>query len=183
MSGERKAILVASRDPQQSDVRRHILEDAGFEVVSAMELRAVEKACNDRIIAGAVIGYSLPPAEKRRVWQTIRDLCGPDLPVLELLEGGKAQLLEAHALYTHDWATGQGFAKAVQDILIGKKPRVEDGKASANRIGDLVAEYNDVTARLRRGTSPNMEMDNKRVRELVREIQSLNAGWREGDSS
>lgn len=168
MSDGKKTILVASRDPQHADVRREILEEAGFDVVSAMELRAVESACTQGKLAGVVIGFSLPPAEKRRVWQRVRELCGPQLPVLELLQGGEPELLQAHALSTHEWSAGRGFAKAVERILSGKpaeqrlRPRTES---------DFRSEYNEIAARMKRGTSPNSHLDAARLRELEAKIR------------
>lgn len=116
MAPAKKTILIASRDPQQADVRKNILEGAGFQVISAMDLLAVRKACERGAIAAVVIGYSLPPAEKRRVWQTVRDLCEADVPVLELLQQNKAELTKAHALFTHEWDGDEGFTKAVREI-------------------------------------------------------------------
>jgi DNA-binding response OmpR family regulator len=123
MAPAKKTILVASRDPQQADVRKHILEAAGFEVISAMDLLAIRKACERGAIAAVVIGYSLPPAEKRRVWQTVRELCEPEVPVLELLQHDKAELIQGHALFSHEWDGDEGFAKAVAKIAKQKFQR------------------------------------------------------------
>src|SRR3569832_1175030 len=112
----KKTILIASRDPRQADVRKNILEAAGVAVISAMDLLAVRDAWAAGTIAAGVIGYSLPPAEKRRVWQTVRELCEPEVPVQELLQHNKAELVRAHALFTHEWNGDEGFAKAVKDM-------------------------------------------------------------------
>ena len=68
-------ILVASHDPHLADVRKGLLEAAGFQVFSASNLKAVQEACQKRPQL-VMIGYSLPAAEKRRVWTEVRQLCG-----------------------------------------------------------------------------------------------------------
>lgn len=124
MAPTKKTILIASRDPQQADVRKNILEAAGFKVISAMDLLAVRQACAAGAIAGVVIGYSLPPEEKRRVWHTVRELCEADVPILELLQHNKAELTQAQALFTHAWDGDEEFAKAVREMT---KPRRRTG--------------------------------------------------------
>jgi DNA-binding response OmpR family regulator len=58
-------ILVVSHDPHLADVRKVLLEAAGFQVFSASNLKAVQEGCQkDPHLV--MIGYSLPPAEKRR---------------------------------------------------------------------------------------------------------------------
>jgi hypothetical protein len=126
---KKRIILVASRDPLQADVRRQVLEGAGYEVISAMDLLTVQSACREGKVEGAVIGYSLPPAEKRRVWNTMRAVCGANLPVLELLdEGAEPELIDAHALFTHEWRTGTEFAKAVEQLLGSSRPPKKTAK-------------------------------------------------------
>jgi DNA-binding response OmpR family regulator len=78
---ERHRILVVSHDPHLADVRKALLEAAGFEVFSASNLKAVQAACQKDLHL-VMIGYSLPPAEKRRVWAEVRERC--KTPVLEL---------------------------------------------------------------------------------------------------
>jgi hypothetical protein len=50
------------------------------------------------------------------VWRSVRGSCGPDVPVVELLRGGKAELLPDRALFTHEW-DDQRFATTIRKIL------------------------------------------------------------------
>jgi hypothetical protein len=52
-----------------------------------------------------MIGYSLPPAEKRRVWVEARRHC--KVAVLELYENGKAELMDKANTFTHRLETHQ----------------------------------------------------------------------------
>jgi CheY-like chemotaxis protein len=45
---EKKTVLVVSRHPELADVRKHVLEQAGFEVVSVSEPEALEEAFRNR---------------------------------------------------------------------------------------------------------------------------------------
>jgi hypothetical protein len=47
---EPAAILVVSHDPHHADVRKHRLEDAGYEVIPAMNIQAVREACEKRTL-------------------------------------------------------------------------------------------------------------------------------------
>jgi hypothetical protein len=60
-------------------------------------------------------GYSLPPAEKRRVWHEARKTC--KTPILELHAGDKHELMESSALFTHESRTPDDFLAAVEQIL------------------------------------------------------------------
>jgi DNA-binding response OmpR family regulator len=42
---EKRKILVISRDPRLADVRRKVLENAGFEVLAASDSTAIPAAC------------------------------------------------------------------------------------------------------------------------------------------
>ena len=112
----RHTILVASRDPEQADVRKKVLENAGFEVIPATDLKALRDACEEHKISLVLIGYSLPPSEKRRVWDTVRDVC--NVPILELYLNDKPELPEAHALFAHESHTPEDFLHAVLKILV-----------------------------------------------------------------
>jgi DNA-binding response OmpR family regulator len=69
-----KKILVVSEDLHLADVRKDILEEAGFEVLSAHNFKEVQDACKKKPDL-VMIGYSLRPAEKRRVWYEVREHC------------------------------------------------------------------------------------------------------------
>jgi CheY-like chemotaxis protein len=53
-----KTVLVASRDPRLMDVRKHVLEDAGYRVILASNIHEVSDACQGKIDL-VLIGYSL----------------------------------------------------------------------------------------------------------------------------
>jgi DNA-binding response OmpR family regulator len=116
MVQDKQIVLVASRDPKQAAIRKNLLEQAGFQVLSALDFSAVEEGCSERRVAGVVIGWSVPADEKRRVWSTVRAVCGSNVPVLELLRGGKAELLPDRALFTQEW-DDRAFAQTVRRIF------------------------------------------------------------------
>jgi DNA-binding response OmpR family regulator len=95
-----KAILVASFDPNLADVRKRVLEGAGYRVISASDVLAVRAACQSENIALVVIGYSLPPSEKRRVWYEVRQHCGKSVTILELLNSSNP-ILSEEAVVVH----------------------------------------------------------------------------------
>jgi len=71
--------------------------------------------CEKKRVSLVLIGYSLPPSEKRRVWVEARTVC--KTPVLELYQGGKPELVESTALFAHQTNVPDDFVKAVQHIL------------------------------------------------------------------
>ena len=44
-----------------------------------------------------MLGYSLPPAQKRKIWHSARKKC--NAPILELHQKGKPELLEQNVLF------------------------------------------------------------------------------------
>lgn len=116
MAAPKQVVLVASRDPQQAVIRKNLLEQAGFQVLSDLDRSQVEEACSRKTLAGVVIGWSVPVDEKRRVWTTVREVCGPDIPIVELLRGGKTELLPDRALFPYEW-DDKLFAETVAKIL------------------------------------------------------------------
>lgn len=81
MTSSKGKILVVSRDPKLADVRKSVLESAGFSVIPATDGSAVEKACS-RGIELIMLGYSLAPSDKRRVANPLRQYC-LDIPQSE----------------------------------------------------------------------------------------------------
>ncbi|MEO6120434.1 MAG: hypothetical protein ABIP12_07075 [Terriglobales bacterium] len=79
-------ILVVSLDQAHSDVRRKILEQAGFNVVAVTDLRSLGEACKTQAFSLVIIGFSIPPAEKARIAHEMKD-CHKDIPTLELHDG------------------------------------------------------------------------------------------------
>ena len=117
-SKPRNTVLVVSKDPELADVRKKVLEDAGFEVIPVGDLKTLQEACEKYQISLVMIGYSLPPSEKRRVWDMARDIC--KAPILELYENGEPELVESHALFVHESRTPEDFLAAVLKILNAK---------------------------------------------------------------
>jgi len=80
----RRKILNVALHEAAAKYRAAIMGRAGFEVVPALNLTAVEQACKaHRTFDLALIGNALPNSEKRRVMQCIRKLSGA-VPILEL---------------------------------------------------------------------------------------------------
>lgn len=108
-------VLVATKDPALADVRKKILEDAGIEVVPAPDLKALREACQKHQISLVMIGYSLPRSEKRRVWDTVRELC--KAPILELYQDAAPDLPQSEGLFAHKAHTPEDFLATVLKIL------------------------------------------------------------------
>ena len=108
-------ILVASWDPILEAARKRALESAGYEVVLARGSNGVREVCKKRRVSLVLIGYSLPPSEKRRVWVEARAVC--KTPILQLYRGDKPELMESTALFAHQTNTPDDFVRAVQDVL------------------------------------------------------------------
>jgi DNA-binding response OmpR family regulator len=64
---ERDRIVVVSRDPRLADVRKRVLENAGFAVIAASDASIVEQACGHQRVRLIMLGHSLSPADKRHV--------------------------------------------------------------------------------------------------------------------
>src|SRR5438270_2493529 len=72
--------------------RRMILESAGHRVIDSMDVTEVKNACAENTFDVAVIGQSLPPNEKLRIQQLLREVC-PSAKLLELHSTWQAQTL------------------------------------------------------------------------------------------
>lgn len=118
MSQSKRKILVVSRDPKLADTRKTVLEAAGFTVVLAMDERAVEQACSSNGIDLIMLGYSLAPSDKRRVWAKSRQYC--DVPILELHKGTAPELVERN-VFTHESKHAQDFLHSVERLLRNPK--------------------------------------------------------------
>jgi hypothetical protein len=107
-------ILVFSRDPQLADIRKKVLEKSGFSDIPIMDVEAVKATCEKSAIRMAMIGYSVPPADKRRVANVIKESC--KVPVLELHREGGPELVQP--TFSHHAHTPDDFVEAVKNILI-----------------------------------------------------------------
>jgi CheY-like chemotaxis protein len=115
------SILVISREQNLADSRADVLEKAGYSVVSAGDLPTIQDACRQTTFDLVIIGYSLPFAEQRRVWQAVKEFCGT--PMLQLFENGRHELLETQRIFTPDDATPDDFLSAVNLLLRPKRHR------------------------------------------------------------
>lgn len=112
-------LLIVSSDPALGDVRKDVLEDAGFSVISVNNFRQVEDACKQGEFWLAIIGHLIPPKEKRRVWAEIVTRC-PGTEILELYEGSDPALLDAD--YHLDAQLGvSAIAQKIRQILGSKE--------------------------------------------------------------
>ena len=112
-------VLVVSRNPKLAEIRKKILEGAGFTVIAATDDSAVEPACSSGVEL-IVVGYSVTPSNKRRVWAKSRQ-CG-NVPIMELRQCGKPELLERN-LFAHESKRAHDFLKTVQKLPWGKTGR------------------------------------------------------------
>jgi len=87
-----------SHDPVLADVRKTLLEAAGYSVLAARNMKEVQEACKKRPQV-VMIGYSLPPAAKRQVWAKVRENCTA-VPILELHKNEQPSLM-ADAFFHH----------------------------------------------------------------------------------
>jgi DNA-binding response OmpR family regulator len=116
---DKKTVLVVSRHPHLSDVRKKVLEQAGYEVVSISEPEPLEEACRNHKISLVLVGYSLTPAEKRRVAAEALAFC--KCPILELWDREPPRVRVDHRIFDHYSLTPEDFLNAVNSIL-GRNP-------------------------------------------------------------
>jgi DNA-binding response OmpR family regulator len=114
LTEQRETILVASWDPVLADVRKTILEKEGFAVLQAKGSAGVRDLCKKKKVNLVLIGYSLPPSEKRKVWVAAREVC--KIPILQLYQGAEPELVESNA-FAHESQTLDDFVKSVRAVL------------------------------------------------------------------
>ena len=83
----------------------------GFRVFEARNVEEVQKACKEKPIALVLVGYSVPPSDKRRFFTEARKHC--KTPVLELFATGKPELVEETRTFTHQAHTPEDFLETV----------------------------------------------------------------------
>jgi DNA-binding response OmpR family regulator len=114
---DKKTVLVVSRHPHLSDVRKKVLEQAGYDVVSIREPEPVEEACRKHKISLVLVGYSLTPAEKRRiVAEAIKFF---KCPILELWDHEPPRVRVDHRIFDHYSRTPEDFLETVQSLIGG----------------------------------------------------------------
>jgi CheY-like chemotaxis protein len=110
---EKEKILVVSRDPSLADVRRKVLEQAGFEVLAATDSTAIPSTCAVHKPRLVMLGYSLLPSEKRRVWAAVKEHC--TAPILELHKKKGPELLSP--TFFHESVAADDFLSSVMRIV------------------------------------------------------------------
>jgi DNA-binding response OmpR family regulator len=115
MRMEKKTVLVASRHPHLEDVRRRVLEQAGYQVVTTRNPEQVEQACKLHKIDLVVIGYSVTQAEKNRIAAEATTFC--KCPILELWDRHPPQRREEYPVFDHFSLAPEDFLDTVNSLL------------------------------------------------------------------
>ncbi len=108
---------MVSHDSHLADVRKKVLESAGFEVLAATDSQTVKKTCAEHNLRLVMVGHSLLPAEKRRIWAEVRQHC--NIPILELHEKSGPELMEA--TFFHESFAPDDFLITVMRIFQSKE--------------------------------------------------------------
>jgi DNA-binding response OmpR family regulator len=88
---QRDKLLVLSHDPNLTDVRMIALEKVGYEVLTTSDSQTIKRTCAEHSLRLVIVGHSLLPAEKRRVWLEVREHC--KIPLLELHKENGPELM------------------------------------------------------------------------------------------
>ena len=111
-------MLVASRHPHLQDVRKRVLEQAGYQVITIRTSEEVEEACKHYKIDLAVIGYSVTTAEKGLIAAAVLKFC--KCPIVELWDREPPRLRRVEgSVFDHFSLTPEDFLQTVQSILGG----------------------------------------------------------------
>jgi DNA-binding response OmpR family regulator len=112
----KKTVLVVSRHPHLEDVRKRILEEAGYQVISIRTPGEVEQACRNNKLDLALIGYSLTRAEKSRIACEAITFC--KCPILELWDREPPQRQEDQVpIFDHFSLRPDDFLDRVKALL------------------------------------------------------------------
>ena len=112
---DKQTVLVVSRHLRLSDVRKKVLEDAGYNVVPISAPEPIEEACRNHQISLVLVGYSLTPAEKRRVVADALSCC--KCPILEMWDREPPRVRMDLRIYDHYSLTPEDFLDKVKTIL------------------------------------------------------------------
>lgn len=122
MPRAKKLILVISRDRDLADIRSRVLMGAGCDVIAATDIRGVIAGARAHPDA-AMIGYSVPDPEKRRI---CAELVRHSVPILELYKA-KPVLTEANHHLAHD---AEDFLPAIKTLIKSGNPKAQRKGAS-----------------------------------------------------
>jgi hypothetical protein len=118
---DKKTVLVFSRQPHLADVRKTVLEGAGYEVVAIGAPESIEEVCRSHKISLVLIGYSLTPAEKRRIAAEAISFC--KCSILELWDREPPQLRTGQPIFDHYSLKPEDFLNTVNTFLGGTPSR------------------------------------------------------------
>lgn len=142
----KQKILVVSRNPRLAEIRKTVLEGAGFTVISATDDTAVEPACSNGIEV-IMVGYSVKPSNKRRVWAKSRE-CSSNVPIMELHQDGNHELVERN-VYAHESNRALHFLKVVQKLPWRKEESRLTYASRSNAGTRLIASSKSIIEGLR----------------------------------
>lgn len=115
---QQPVVVVVSRNSKLAQVRKRLLEEAGYAVVPATDAAAVEQACLEHNVSLILIGHLIEPSEKRRVWSSSRIHC--DVPILELRRNGEAEIVDRNLLSAES-ADAVQLLHSVRTIMQGAR--------------------------------------------------------------
>ena len=108
---ESRKILIISCDSTLADVGYQVLVKAGFKVASATSIHEARQAFEQNTFDAAIVGYSLPPSEKKRALSQAR-LYG--VSTLEVYEDEEPTM---NAASPHDPANPGGFLNELKLLV------------------------------------------------------------------
>jgi|SRR5437588_8351643 len=123
MSAPRRRILNVAMNESLLKTRSAILEGAGYEVMSALNLLDIKTACETgKVFDLVIIGYAIPSGGKRQAMFTIRQYCG-QTPILELYPHGATPALEEADELLPSSGEGDTLLAKVSEILAKKRKK------------------------------------------------------------
>ena len=115
MHEKTKTVLLASLDPALTNLRKRVLEFAGYRVIAVDSIAQIASRCRNEKIDLVLIGCSLSPSEKRNFWAESSNYCSS--LVLELYTDSPPELMDDPRTYVHHPLTSVDFVEAVRAVL------------------------------------------------------------------
>jgi|SRR6185437_10781959 len=110
----KRTILLASLDPARTDLKKRLLEAAGYRVIVVNTVADIPSRCLNHKIDLVLIGSSLPVEERRRFRSQSRDQSSL---VLEIYREETPELMDDCRTYVHHAVTSVDFLEAVQAVF------------------------------------------------------------------
>lgn len=79
MEPRKDTIIWVTSDQERADDRRRLLQSAGLHVVIITGAEEIASACKEHNPQILMVGASVTPAEKRRIWAAARKSCNTTL--------------------------------------------------------------------------------------------------------